>query len=317
MVAQDVCSDDHPCLEIRHKKKSNRDNIMKRRGSRRGDDDFLDPALPGPVPATVMAKQGDGYPGRRAISTTTSPPESPDSSKSPPRSGYPTMRTGRTPPRITNDNDTTIRRAKRRGAGGGSGGKTRYSAAGVGLKAPTPGKTAAPLTMEELARGTLTEEAIRVAAGRSTTRELQNVAKLAIVIDSSQVSVEGVWDSLPQLHTLNLSGSRLLSFRDLGVGLRHLNTLYLESSSVQDLDGIGALSGLRELHMEDNRISDVTPLACHGSLQILSLERNRVSEMNALEILSSLPLLYRYVNPVLYWLQHVYVSVVRRSRLRA
>lgn len=179
--------------------------------------------------------------------------------------------------------------------GGGAGGKSRYSAAGVALKAPPPGKTAAPLTMEELSRGTLTEEAILVAAGKSTTRDLRDVARLKLVIDSSQVSVEGVWDSLPNLHTLNLTGSRLLSFRDLGVGLRHLNTLCLESSCVQDLDGIGALSGLRELHLADNRISDVTPLACHGSLQILSLERNRVSDMNALEILSSLPLLYRYL----------------------
>lgn len=294
MVAQDVCSGLHPCVQIRHKKKSNKDNIQ-RRGSRRGDDDVLDPALPGPVAATVMTKQGHGHPGRRAGRTTRSPPESPDASKSPPRTGYPTIRTGITSPRTTNDDTTTIRRAKRRGTGGGSGGKTQCSAAGVGLKAPPPGKTAAPLTMEELARGRLTEEAIRVAAGRSTTKELQDIAKLALVIDSSQVSVEGVWDSLPKLHTLNLTGSRLLSFRDLGVGLRHLNTLYLESSSVQDLDGIGALSGLRELHLADNRISDVTPLACHGSLQILSLERNRVSDMNTLEILSSLPLLYRYV----------------------
>ncbi|CAM9791002.1 unnamed protein product, partial [Ectocarpus sp. 12 AP-2014] len=89
-----------------------------------------------------------------------------------------------------------------------------------------------------------------------------------------------------------LDGSLLESFRDLGVGLRHLNTLSLESSCVEDLDGIGALSGLRELHLARNRVSDVTPLACHGCLQVLGLERNRVSDMKALEILSSLPLLY-------------------------
>lgn len=153
----------------------------------------------------------------------------------------------------------------------------------------------APLTVEDLSEGMLTEEAIRAAAGRATTRELHDVTRLALVVDSSQVSVEGVWDVVPNLHTLTLDGSRLLSFRDLGVGLRNLNTLSLESSFVEDLDGIAALSGLRELRLAHNRVSDMTPLACHETLQILGLEQNRVSDMNALEILSSLPLLYRSV----------------------
>ncbi|CAN0540702.1 unnamed protein product, partial [Ectocarpus sp. 12 AP-2014] len=91
--------------------------------------------------------------------------------------------------------------------------------------------------------GLLTEEAIRVAAGKATTLQLRDVSRLQIVIDSSKVSVEGVWDAVPKLHTLTLDGSLLESFRDLGVGLRHLNTLSLESSCVEDLDGIGALSG--------------------------------------------------------------------------
>lgn len=147
-----------------------------------------------------------------------------------------------------------------------------------------------PLTKEDMFKGTLTKETVRMAAG---TRQLRDVARLALVIDSSETSVDGVWAALPRLHTLVLDGSRLLSFRDLGVGLRHLNTLSLESSCVKDLDGIAALSGLRELHLAHNRVSDVTPLACHGNLQILGLERNRISDMNAVEILGTLPLLYR------------------------
>lgn len=144
--------------------------------------------------------------------------------------------------------------------------------------------------MEELFEGMLTEDTLRGAAG---TPQLRDVTKLALVIDSSQTSVEGVWTAVPRLHTLTLDGSRLSSFRDLGVGLRNLNTLSLESSCVEDLDGIGALSGLRKLCLASNRVSDVTPLACHSSLQVLGLGRNRVSDMNALEILGTLPLLYR------------------------
>lgn len=146
--------------------------------------------------------------------------------------------------------------------------------------------------MDEISHGMLTESMIRAAVGGG--QKLQEVTRLALVVDSSEISVEGVWAAVPRLHTLTLDGSRLLSFRDLGVGLRHLNTLSLESSGVEDLDGISALSGLRELRLPHNRISDVTPLACHGNLQVLGLRDNRVGDINALDILSTLPLLYRY-----------------------
>lgn len=173
-----------------------------------------------------------------------------------------------------------VRRARVRGGGT------------VGCHPTTPLSSADPLTVEEISEGTLTEDMLRAATG--WTRRLEDVTRLTLVIDSLETSVEGVWASVPSLHTLVLDGSRLLSFRDLGVGLRHLNTLSLEASDVEDLDGIGALSGLRQLRLAGNRVSDVTPLACHGNLQVLGLERNRISDMNALEILGTLPLLYRY-----------------------
>lgn len=146
------------------------------------------------------------------------------------------------------------------------------------------------VTLGEVSEGMLTEETIRVAA---RTRQLRDIKTLKLVVDTSQVSVEGVWDAIPYLHTLVLDGSRLVSFRDLGVGLQYLNTLSLEFSGVEHLDGIGALSGLRELRLARNYVSDVTPLACHGNLQVLDLTSNRVNDMDALEILGTLPLLYR------------------------
>lgn len=187
---------------------------------------------------------------------------------------------------------TSIPRVARTGNRRARGTEDRSHCAPTG--GASQGAQATPLTMEELSKGMLTEEAIRKAAGGVTKQQLQFVTRLALAIDSSQVSVDGVFDLVPNLHTLVLDGSRLLSFRDLGVGLRHLNTLSLESSRVEHLDGIGALSGLRELRLTCNRVSDVTPLACHGSLQVLGLQQNRVYDMNALEILSSIPLLYRW-----------------------
>lgn len=160
---------------------------------------------------------------------------------------------------------------------------------GDGWRTPSP---PIPLTIEELQEGRLTEAAICAAAG---TRRVENVTKLALVIDSSKTFIESEWRAMPRLRTLTLDGSRLVSFRDLGVGLRNLKTLSLECSGVKDLDGIAALSGLRELRLARNRVSDVTPLACHGNLQVLDLERNRISEVNTLDILGTLPMLYRSV----------------------
>lgn len=265
---------------------SKKDKENKRRGLRK-EEEAIDPAQARLMETIAMAPHG--HP--RRISTRT-PPESSDSSHSPLRTRYAGMVSGTTP-LPTPMNTTTTRAIRRRK--GRPGGQNRRSATGVSLQAQSPGKPTAPLTMQELSEGMLTEETIRAAAGRVTTGELHDVTRLALVVDSSQVSVEGVWHVVPNLHTLTLDGSRLLSFRDLGVGLRHLNTLSLESSFVQDLDGIGALSGLRELRLAHNRVSDVTPLACHANLQVLGLEQNRVSDMKALEILSSLPLLYRSV----------------------
>lgn len=259
---------------------------MKRRGSRRGEDG-VDPAQVEPVATTMITRHG--HRGRGA----GTPPESPHPSRSPSRPYYSNTIPGTTSPTTTK---TTARVTRRGKGGGGVGGKIRRSATGGTLRARSPSKPTAPLTIEELCQRTLTESAICKAAGSLTARQLHEATTLALVIDTSKFSVEGVWDAAPNLRTLVLDGSRLLSFRDLGVSLRHLNTLSLESSCVEDLDGISALCGLRELHLAHNRISDVTPLACHGSLQILDLERNRVSDMNALEILRSLPLLYRYGN---------------------
>ncbi|RLO05302.1 hypothetical protein DYB28_007973, partial [Aphanomyces astaci] len=45
--------------------------------------------------------------------------------------------------------------------------------------------------------------------------------------------------------------------------------LWLMSSGVKDLDGIGALTGLRELYLQFNDIVDVSPLSLHDELHIL------------------------------------------------
>jgi Leucine-rich repeat (LRR) protein len=55
----------------------------------------------------------------------------------------------------------------------------------------------------------------------------------------------------------------------LGIGLRHITSLSLSFCGLNDLDGIGVLTGLQEICLSDNFITDVAPLAMHENLQVL------------------------------------------------
>lgn len=79
------------------------------------------------------------------------------------------------------------------------------------------------------------------------------------------------------------------SFRDLGTSLQSLRILWLSRSGVTDLDGIGALCGLKELYLAFNDIADLTPLAMHDELQVLDLESNRLSDLNQIDQLGTCP----------------------------
>ena len=66
---------------------------------------------------------------------------------------------------------------------------------------------------------------------------------------------------MPKLRELKLNGSSLGSLRDLGSGLRHLQVLWVAHCGLNALEGLGALSGLRELYASFNQIDDMQPLA--------------------------------------------------------
>ncbi len=66
---------------------------------------------------------------------------------------------------------------------------------------------------------------------------------------------------MPKLRELKLNGSSLGSLRDLGSGLRHLQVLWVAHCGLTALEGLGALSGLRELYASFNQVDDMQPLA--------------------------------------------------------
>lgn len=99
-------------------------------------------------------------------------------------------------------------------------------------------------------------------------RDLSRVEYISLQIDTTIQSILDLPDLLPNLKHLVLDNSTLPSIRDLGVGLRHLSSLSLSGCGLQDLDGIGVLTGLQELCLSDNYISDVTPLYMHEYIQV-------------------------------------------------
>ena len=96
----------------------------------------------------------------------------------------------------------------------------------------------------------LSEEYLREVAG---TDDLQSLTYLELTIDTTDQSVEPLGRMLPNIAQLKLNHSRLASFRDLGTQLRNLRILWLNRSGVTELDGVGALTGLKELYLAFNK----------------------------------------------------------------
>ena len=122
---------------------------------------------------------------------------------------------------------------------------------------------------QKILDGILGEEFLRNATEQN---DLSKVTELRIQVNSSYQSLLDLNSILPNLTILVLDQSIIMSIRDLGVGLRQLVTLSLNTCGLFDLDGIGVLTGLSHLSLCDNSISDVAPLAMHENIQVLLLK---------------------------------------------
>ena len=151
----------------------------------------------------------------------------------------------------------------------------------------------------------LSEEYLREVAG---TDDLASLTYLELTIDTTDQSVEPLGRMLPSIQQLKLNHSRLASFRDLGTQLRSLRILWLNRSGVTELDGVGALTGLKELYLAFNNIADLTPLAMHEELQVLDLDTNCVADANQVDQLGTCP------NLISLCLEHNPVCKLRQYR---
>jgi Leucine-rich repeat (LRR) protein len=131
---------------------------------------------------------------------------------------------------------------------------------------PTPVASASGDTADDVADGfdfvrdEFTAERLRAISGEA---DLEDVRNLEIEVDTSLQSIAHLGELVPNLETLKLTNSRVDSFRDLGTRLRNLQIIWVTRCGITELDGIVALSALKELYIAFNDVSDLSPLALH------------------------------------------------------
>lgn len=78
---------------------------------------------------------------------------------------------------------------------------------------------------------------------------------------------------LPNLTQLRLVNSLVSCVRDLGTCLSHVEVLWMPRCKLKDLDGLPALSSLREFYLSFNEVTDISLITMLSSLELLDLER--------------------------------------------
>ncbi len=110
----------------------------------------------------------------------------------------------------------------------------------------------------------------------SGQNNLLNVVTISLLVNTQHQSILSLGDNLVNLTTLVLDKSVISSIRDLGTGLKKLETLSLNDCSLSELDGIGMITTLRHLSVQDNQISEVAPLALHENIKVLFFKFNHL-----------------------------------------
>ena len=121
------------------------------------------------------------------------------------------------------------------------------------------------IDMQDILDGIIGEDYLKHATGEE---DLSTITSISIVIDTSIQSIHSLNELVPNLQELILDGSKISSIRDLGVGLKTLTSLSLADCALSDLDGIGALSGLKILNLSNNALTEVVSLALHDNLEV-------------------------------------------------
>ncbi|GAA6217592.1 leucine-rich repeat-containing protein 56 isoform X1 [Lates japonicus] len=111
------------------------------------------------------------------------------------------------------------------------------------------------------------------------TRDLSQATSLELCVDTRENTLGNFGALLPKLVQLKMNNSVIMSVRDLGTTLSHLQVLWMSRCCLQDLDGISTLSSLKELYVAYNSVSDLSQVGLLDNLLLLDLEGNEVDDL--------------------------------------
>ncbi|XP_056383074.1 leucine-rich repeat-containing protein 56 isoform X2 [Hyla sarda] len=150
---------------------------------------------------------------------------------------------------------------------------------------------------------TLVDEYLSPSRLKALTGEdnLQDVTTLQMCVDTRERTLGNFGTHMPNLRELKLNNSVIVSIRDLGTSLSHLQVLWMARCSLTDLDGISSFSSLKELYLAYNNLNDLSQVSMLDNLEILDLEGNNlehISELQYLALCSKLTTLTVEGNPI-------------------
>ncbi|XP_053670229.1 uncharacterized protein LOC128720580 [Anopheles nili] len=127
------------------------------------------------------------------------------------------------------------------------------------------------------------EELLRQAAG---TEDLATVTEIKLKVISHMTSLQRIPCFIPQLRSLILEGSIVMTLRDLGCDMTFLRYLNVSRCSLKHLDGTTGLESLEELVADYNLIQEVGPCTNLTNIKKISLKGNRITDLGSLTFLA-------------------------------
>ena len=123
----------------------------------------------------------------------------------------------------------------------------------------------------------------------------QGLTSLSLKIDKNFNMLNDIGYRLPNLISLDLSGSEIESIMDIGTSFNKLEKLNVSNCGLSDLNGIICFNNLKELIASNNKITDLIYIEMCEELKIIDLSYNLIEDENNLLFLNSCPNLQKVI----------------------
>ena len=121
------------------------------------------------------------------------------------------------------------------------------------------------------------------------------LTSLSLKIDKNFNMLNDIGYRLPNLISLDLSGSEIESIMDIGTSFNKLEKLNVSNCGLSDLDGIICFNNLKELNASNNKITDLIYVEMCEELKVIDLSNNLIDDENNLLFLNSCPKLQKVI----------------------